>query len=390
MSKPKVIVVGAGSFGVWTAYQLLQKGIDVHLFDAWGPGHARASSGGETRVIRSVYGDDEIYVKLVAESLKLWRHYDQAWQTQLYVETGNLWLISGEDDRYLKLALPHLQKAKLDIENLTLKRAKAAYPQINFSDISSVYLEKEAGLLNARQACQEVCRRFVAAGGHYQQAKVAPGILQNGRLSQLRLSNQSQVQADQYIFACGPWLPKLFPALLAPQLEISRQEVYYFGTPMGQQDFQFPKLPVWIDFGSDIYYGIPDHQHRGFKLADDTRRSSIDPDTIDRMPNPDRLATARRYLQHRFPALKNAPLLESRVCQYTNTTDGHFLIDRHPEASNVWIAGAGCGHGFKMGPAIGKYISNLITEERTIEPFFRLNKNRARPTQASQFKAHRS
>lgn len=391
MASQKIIVIGAGAFGVWTAYQLLEKGIQVQLIDAWGPGHSRASSGGETRVIRSVYGSDGIYVGLAAEAIKLWEQYDQEWQTKHFVKTGNLWLISGDDDAYLQSALPHLKAHQLPIEELPLATARQQYPQINFEDIRKVYLETEAGLLYARQACQEVCKRFIAKGGQYQQAEVHLGEIKNGQLKSISLSDQSQLQADQYVFACGPWLPKIFPNLLQQHLTLSRQEVYYFATPpAATTSFQSAALPVWIDLGESVYYGIPNSQHRGFKLADDSRRESIDPDTTDRVPRIENIERSRAYLSHRFPSLGQAALIESRVCQYTNTADGHFIIDRHPEADNLWIAGAGCGHAFKMGPAIGKYISNIVVGQEAILPFFKLDRLNRLQTKSSQFQGHQS
>jgi glycine/D-amino acid oxidase-like deaminating enzyme len=179
------------------------------------------------------------------------------------------------------------------------------------------------------------------------------------------LAYGSPLEADIYVFACGPWLPSLFPIPVRP----TRQEVFFFGTPAGWRD-----LPVWIESGERFFYGIPGNDHRGFKIADDTRGEPFDPTSGERTPTPETLERVRRHLALRFPALAGAPLLESRVCQYENSPDGHLLIGRHPELRNVWIVGGGSGHGFKLGPAVGEHVAALVLGEAEPLPLFRLDR----------------
>ncbi|HYS77692.1 MAG TPA: FAD-dependent oxidoreductase, partial [Candidatus Dormibacteraeota bacterium] len=129
--KPRVAVVGAGAFGGWTALHLVRRGARVTLIDAWGPGNSRASSGGETRIIRATYGPDRVYVDMVARSLQLWREFQERAGRPLFRKIGVLWL-AGQDDRYERAALPLLREAGLDVEELTRAAAAARYPQINF------------------------------------------------------------------------------------------------------------------------------------------------------------------------------------------------------------------------------------------------------------------
>jgi glycine/D-amino acid oxidase-like deaminating enzyme len=140
----------------------------------------------------------------------------------------------------------------------------------------------------------------------------------------------------------------------------TRQEVFFFGTPAGDPRFTEAQLPTWIDGGKNPFFGVPGNHWRGFKIADDTRGQVIDPSTVEREISQEKLANARAYLRMRFPALANAPLLESRVCQYENSTDHNFILDRHPEAENVWLAGGGSGHGFKHGPVIGEMVADAV------------------------------
>src|SRR6185369_2977514 len=181
-------------------------------------------------------------------------------------------------------------------------------------------------------------------------------------LDAIELADGSSLAASNYVFACGAWLPKVFPRLLAPRIFPTRQEVFFFSTPAGDARFSAPVLPGWADFnGGDIFYGMPDLEARGFKVAHDRHGPAIDPDRGDRQASPGALADARAYLARRFPALAGAQLNEERVCQYENSSNGDLLIDRHPTANNVFLVGAGSGHGFKHGPEIGRYAAELVT-----------------------------
>jgi glycine/D-amino acid oxidase-like deaminating enzyme len=356
---PRVAVIGAGVFGGWTALHLLRRGASVTLVDAWGPGNARASSGGETRVIRGMYGSDAIYVDWVVRSFELWKEAESSWEYPLYTPTGALWMFRGSD-AYARSSLPLLEERGLPANRLAPEDAARRFPAIDFGGVNAIYHEERAGFIAARDACARLAEAFAAAGGRYRAARAEPGDIANGALGGVALSDGSTLEADHYVFACGPWLGRLFPELLGGALNPTRQEVYYFGTPPGSEAFSPENFPVWIDFGERVFYGIPGNRGHGFKIADDTRGLSVDPTDMERAPSPDGVRRARQLLGERFPALADAPLLESRVCQYTNSPDGHFVLDRHPEADNLWLAGGGSGHGFKLGPAVGEHLADRI------------------------------
>jgi len=350
---------------------LLRRGARVTLLDAWGPGHSRASSGGETRIIRATYGPDRIYVRLVARSLQLWQENGERWRRPLFHKTGVLWMV-GPDDRYERSALPLLEEAGLAFERLETKEAARRFPPINLEGVNWAIYESNAGYLTARIACAAVLEAFLAEGGEYRQLAVEPGAIENGAMRGLKLSDGSTLAADRYVFACGPWLGKLFPAELGDLIQPTRQEVFFFGTPPGDGRFSEESLPAWIDNGKRIFYGIPGNQGRGFKIADDSHGAAFDPTSGERTPSSAGVAAARAYLAMRFPALKGAPLVEARVCQYENSRDGHYILDRHPTAANVWVVGGGSGHGFKNGPALGEMTAAIVLEEKPVEPFFAL------------------
>jgi glycine/D-amino acid oxidase-like deaminating enzyme len=360
-AKLHVAVVGAGAFGGWTALSLLARGARVTLFDAWGPGNARASSGGESRVIRGMYGPDRLYSEWVARSFPVWQEAKARWGIRLYHPTGCLWMFQV-DDGYARASLPLLEEVGLPAVELSVAEARRRWPQVRFDGIRTVFYEEHAGFLLARRACQVVAAAVAGEGGEVRIAAVRPGPVSGGRMAGLALPDGSLFTADAYVFACGPWLGRLFPEEVGERVRPTRQEVFFFGTPEGDTRFDPPALPIWIDFGERIFYGIPGTESRGFKLADDTRGAPIDPTADERLVTPSLLAEAREVLARRFPDLASAPVVETRVCQYENSPDGHLLVDRHPGAENAWLVGGGSGHGFKLGPALGEHVAALVVD----------------------------
>ncbi len=358
----RVAVIGAGAFGGWTALHLRRAGAEVTLIDAWGPGNSRASSGGETRVIRSLYGSDHIYVEWVARALELWRENQKQWQAPVYHQAGALWLMSG-DDAFVRSSAPVARKLGLQVDPVEIADAKKRYPQINFEGVDKVYFETQAGYLKAREACRAVRDQFVREGGRYVQATADPGALESGPLETLALEGGETVAADRFVFACGPWLGRLFPDVIGESVRPTRQEVFFFGVPSGDSRFDPETFPVWLGSDERAFYGFPNIDRRGVKIADDTRGPDFDPTDGDRRPSAEGAESARRFLGRRFPALRDAPLTEARVCQYENSPDHDLIIDRHPRASNVWIAGGGSGHGFKLGPAAGEHTAQCVLEQ---------------------------
>ena len=345
-------------FGAWIAYQLQRRGKSVVLLDAYGAANSRASSGGESRIIRMGYGVDEIYTRWAMRSLELWRKFLGQIDEPLFHRTGVLWMARGEDP-YSLSTLRTLQTCGVPFEKLSRAELERRYPQISFGDITWAMLEPDSGVLMARRAVQRVVDAAVKAGVDY-------------RIDRIEPQDRSRVPANTYVFACGPWLPKLFPGLLKERIQPTRQEVFFFGVPCSDRRFSAPQMPTWIDFAGEVY-GVPDLENRGFKVGPDRHGVAFDPDTGDRLASAQGLDAARKFLAQRFPALKEAPVVETRVCQYENTSNGDFLIDRHPQFENVWLVGGGSGHGFKHGPALAEYVAARILEGGAPEPRFTLS-----------------
>jgi glycine/D-amino acid oxidase-like deaminating enzyme len=367
-----VVVVGAGVFGAWTAWELRRRGQRVLLVDAVGPAHARASSGGESRMTRSIYGADVLYTRMALDSLKEWRWLSGRSGLPVLHPTGVL-MFFRQQEAFATRSIEVHRELGLPLAVLDSGELQRRYPQVRWNGVEFGLLETGFGALMARRAVQSLVAEFVAAGGEYRVAAIDPPAAGNG-LTGLRTRAGDTLRARNFVFACGPWLPALLPELLRAKIFPTRQEVFFFATPPGDDCYLPAHLPGWADFNSgDIYYGFPDLESRGFKIANDRHGVQFDPDTGDRQVTAAGLADVRAYLGLRFPALAAQPLVESRVCQYENSSNGDLLIDRHPGFENAVLVGAGSGHGFKHGPAVGRYTADLITGRLPVaEPRFSL------------------
>jgi len=360
------VVVGAGVFGAWTALHLRRSGRTVALVDTYGAGNSRSSSGGESRILRMGYGADEIYTRWAMRSRELWLAlFEQIGRPELFQNTGVLWTPPPGDPRAASIVTA-FENCGVAFEQLAPAELAQAFPQLRFRDERIGLYETQAGVILARRAVQAVVAQAIQQGVEYRQESV------------------SQIpDAGVVIYACGPWLPKIFPEILGGRIRVTRQEVFFFGPPAGDPSFAPPRMPAWTDITDEHgAYTLPDLENRGFKLAFDRHGEEFDPDSGDRAVRG--LAEARAFLAERFPALAGAPLVESRVCQYENTSNGDFLIDRHPELPNVWLVGGGSGHGFKHGPAVGEYVSARLDGRVAAEPRFSLS-TKAREHQRSVF-----
>lgn len=362
-----IVVVGAGVFGAWTAEHLRRKGKRVLLIDQMGPANARASSGGESRMTRGTYGRDEIYTRMALASLEEWKRLSKRSALPLFHQHGVLFCFQEMVD-YARESIAVHRQLNLPLEQLDSATLAQRWPQMNFDGITFGLFEPEFGALMARRAVEETVARFRESGGEYQLAHAAPGATNDYVL----LDGQAQ-PAEAVVWACGPWLPKVFPDVLGDRIFVTRQEIAFIAPPDGDDRFEPEHLPGWADFnGGDLYYGFPNLEGRGFKLARDTHGAPFDPDTGDRRISDDGAALLRAFADRRFPALASRPFTEFRVCQYENSSNGDFLIDRHPTVANAYLLGGGSGHGFKHGPEVGRMMAELVVNGTAPDPRFSL------------------
>jgi sarcosine oxidase len=364
-----VAVIGAGVFGAWTAWHLARRGRRVLLVDAYGPGNARASSAGESRIIRMGYGADELYTRWSQRSLVQWKEFFAATRQALFHETGVLWL-AGKRDARVEQTVETLRRCGVPFQELSRAELERRYPQIGLDGITKGLLEPHGGVLMARRAVAGVVEDALRGSMEYRVAQIAEPRAP-GPISAVMTKSGERIGAEHFVFACGAWLGKLFPEVLGGRIFPSRQEVFFFGVPAEDSRFAPPSLPTWL-FQEDEIYGMPDLESRGLKIAVDRHGERVDPDTQSRVASVEGANEARRFVEQRFPALRGAPIVETRVCQYENTWNGDFLIDRHPDMENVWLVGGGSGHGFKHGPVVGEYVAARVLEGAEGEARFSL------------------
>jgi glycine/D-amino acid oxidase-like deaminating enzyme len=363
-----VIVVGAGAFGGWTAYYLRQLGASVKLVDAYGPGNSRATSGDETRGVRSSYGDKGIWAELwmgwANEAIDRWTRFDAEWgremKVRLFFNTGDM-IFRSRPEPFTTRTQELWKKLRIPYEVLKAEDVARAYPAFNLTDTTVVLHDRRAGVVRARRACEVVAEAFRQAGGEVLMGYATLGDRDGNRLQNIKTTGPAAtLTGDIFVFALGPWFPKAFPQLMGPRIRTPLGYVHYFGTPPGDDRFTFPNLPSYNFPGVTGWPALPP-DNRGFRarLRGDT---PTDPDTSQRAFDRSKDKLAREFVKQHFPLLADAPLLETRACHYELSASRNFIIDRHPEFSNVWLAGGGSAEGFKFGPVLGEYIAKRVLE----------------------------
>ena len=364
-STADVAVIGAGAFGGWTALYLREMGHRVTLIDAYGAGNARAASGGETRQIRAQYGEREIYTRWVMQAFDRWEARQREWGgLPLFYRTGQLTL-APQWSEYLRASKSVLDSHGIDNEVVPHDELPRRFPQFNHADFEFGFYVPSTGVLMARRACFAVASAFERGGGTLITARAELGRRTGGKLLELDLSTHESVSADTFVFACGPWLPKVFPSVMKNKLDTPRRITFWYGVPADDDRFLYPNCPTW---GMPRVYGFPSIEGRGWKVAPSFDHVPFDPDTGERIVTAEEVDETREFVTRAFPALAGQPVLESRVCQYESSVDSHFIVDRHPELENVWIVGGGSGHGYKHGIMMGEYAAHrVVGDDRSPE-----------------------
>jgi sarcosine oxidase len=355
---PSAVVVGAGVFGGSLALRLVSSGWDVTLVEQYPPGHVRAASGGESRLIRFSHGETGWYTRSSRRALELWRELERETDRELFVPTGVAWFLSAahgwgdESERVLR-------EQGIAVERLEPAEGARLFPSFDGAALDSILYEPDAGVLRARDATQAIAALAIERGARFVTGTAQP---EADRV----LIDGERLEADRVVWAGGAWLAGLFPGIV--DLRVTRQDVYFFGTPAG---WEAPGVPAWVDFDNGVY-GVGELDGRGFKASPDREGPSFDPDAGERIPSKEKEAEAREYLALRFPALAGAPLIGTRSCPYSLTEDTNFLIASQPEHPSVWLFGGGSGHGFKHGPALAEYVEKLLNGEEEPDPMFAL------------------
>jgi glycine/D-amino acid oxidase-like deaminating enzyme len=352
MPRPAAIVVGAGVFGAALADRLARSDWDVTLVDQFDPGDSRASSGGESRLLRCSHGTDRWHARSAWRARELWRELDP----ELLVESGIVWLAhrtgGWEDDS--EAVLRH---EGIPVERLSVEEAARLLPGLAGDDLEFALFEPAAGVLRAQPAVKALVARATTHGARLIQAQaVTDG-------DHVRLRDGQRLGADRVVWACGAWLPTLFPGLV--HLRVTRQDLVFLEPP--SPEWRTPPTPGWVDYDG-AFYGTGDLDGHGVKLAPDVEGPDFDPHTDERQASPESVTRAREYAKHRFPELADAPLSGAQACQYELTADTRFIAAPHPEHERVWIVGGGSGHGFKHAPALAEHVAAAIAGDAAPDP----------------------
>lgn len=355
--RPGAIVVGAGVIGAATALALARDGWAVTLLERATPGHAGASSGGESRLLRSSHGENRWYTELAWRARDGWRDVERESGREVFAETGLVWFARDADGWEADSARV-LTEVGVPVERLAPDRVAELYPSVRTDDLAFGLWEPHAGVLRAARATRALADLAVRAGATL---RVGADARPDGTAVRL---GSDVLRADRVVWACGPWLGPLFPGRLA--LTVTQQDTCWFSAAAA---WRADRVPAWVDFVGAAY-GTGDLDGHGFKCSTDRQGPPFDPDRDDRLPRPEHLDAARDLLAHRFPGLAGAPLQGTRTCQYATTVDTEFLIAPLDDDHGVWVAGGGSGHAFKHGPALGAYVAEVVAGTRPPDPRF--------------------
>jgi glycine/D-amino acid oxidase-like deaminating enzyme len=347
-------IVGSGIFGASLAYRLARDGWEVTLYERHAPGHAAAASGGESRLIRYSHGADHWYARSAWRSRELWRELEAETGRELLVESGIAWFAHSADGWEARSERV-LRAEGIPVERLEPEAGRELFPSFEPGELSFILWEPSAGVLRARDATLATVEAATRAGVRLEQETVVPG----------------SVEGDVVVWACGAWLAEL----LDTPMRVTKQDTLYFAA----DGWPTPPVPAWVDYDHAIY-GHGDLDRLGVKVAPDAEGPPFDPELGERIVSPENERAARAYLAKRFPALLDAPLAHSTVCQYALTTDTNFIIAPRPDHEREWILGGGSGHGFKHGPALGEYAALVVTGRAEPDERFRLGPRSSGPS----------
>jgi glycine/D-amino acid oxidase-like deaminating enzyme len=361
----RIIVVGAGINGVTAAIELKKRGHDVVLVDPGPLPHPLAASTDISKAVRAAYGADEDYTALAERSIKLWRKWNQEFDTQLYNEVGVMFVRQRElkpgDFEYESFKT--LEHRGHKVERINSARSWKRFPAWNPELYLDGVLELEAGYAESGRVVATLIRRAKSLGIELlEDARFSKLDERDHGVSGIVLSNGERIASDLVVMTVGAWTPYLLP-FAKKFFRASGQPVFHL-QPRQPELFAPECFPV---FGADItttgYYGFPINRDGVMKIANHGSGREMSPEPSKRAVTPEEEKNLREFLSSTFPALADAPIVYSHVCMYCDTHDGHFWIARDPDRRGLIIAAGDCGHGFKFAPVLGEIIADAVEEK---------------------------
>jgi sarcosine oxidase len=354
----EAVIVGAGTFGASLAWWLARKGDSVTLVDQFEPGDPRASSGGETRIYRCAHGSDSDYTAMARRARALWHELEDESGQEVLVECGMAWFAHSEDG-WEAASARTLAAQDIAVQRLATADAGGLFPSYRGDDLAFVLFEPEGGVFRAERSIKTLAGQAMTHGARIVRSRATP------EGATVVLEDSTRLEADAVVWACGPWLPKLFPDLVS--LRVTQQELFFFD---GGPAWRAPGIPAWVDYELSRA-GTGDIDDVGVKAFIDDEGPALDPDAD--LPTTTRSEPdVRAYLRDRFPALAEAPLVRTRSCRYEITADTRLIGAQHPDQPSVWIVGGGSGHGFKLGPPMAERVAEAIASGTALPEGFAL------------------
>ncbi|XP_033749069.1 peroxisomal sarcosine oxidase-like [Pecten maximus] len=356
-----VIVVGAGIVGSYTAYHARKAGKTTLLLEQFPLPHNRGSSHGQSRTIRSAYGAQEYYTKMMNKAFRMWKELEEQSNKKLLRQTGLL-CIGQKGVNYLDETAKCLQKNKTPFRRLDDENFQATYPMLSFSPgIGGAVVDCSAGFLLAGRALTAIQNQYRKIGGLLKDGEKMVEIIP-GEVIRVR-TDVGLYQAKTIVLCVGPWAKKVLTKLgVAVPLQTQKIKVCYWKEkiPGTFSSRQFPVFSQVNAIGPYLVYGVPCEEYPDLVKVCLHYGPAVDPDYRDTVDDNWVKEALQKYVIEHLPGLEPYPVI-TESCIYTNTPDEDFILDRHPSWGNIVIGAGFSGHGFKLAPVVGEILSKMAT-----------------------------
>ncbi|MEX0717593.1 MAG: N-methyl-L-tryptophan oxidase [Planctomycetaceae bacterium] len=371
------IVLGVGGFGGGAFHHLARRGANVLGIERFDVAHDRGSSHGETRVIRKAYFEHPDYVPLLHRAYDLWADLAAESGRTLFHQCGLL-LAGPPQGPTIAGAKFAAEKYGLEIEDLDAADFGERFPGLRIPEGCAAVLETIAGYLEVENCVRTHIESAQAAGGVLHTGETVTGWKSDGRTVRV-VTDRDAYEAASLVVTAGPWASQLLTDL-GVKLEVRRKPFLWCPVANDLYDAARP-CPAWFyelpGFGE--FYAIPSIDGRTIKTAEHTGGALVDdPLAVDRGLHPDDVERLAEFLRLSAPDVDPRPVRHS-ICMYTNSPDGHFLVDRLPGVENVVFGAGFSGHGFKFTSVLGEALAEMALEGRTELPVEFLSLKRFAP-----------
>ncbi len=359
----EILIVGAGIFGLSSAIALAQRKYKVTILNPDTIPHHMAASTDISKVVRMAYGSDEDYTEMAEICIEKWKNWNDLFDQKLFFQVGFLLLCKHDLDHpsqsFERESFHALTSRGHSIELLDQKDIQNRFPAVNHLMYEAATFNPIAGYVHSSQVIRALAAYAKKLGVDIHCQTVKKIKINKGKVNGVTTIEGKVFHSDSIIIAAGAYTPFLVPGLL-PNMRITGHPIFWLRLEDNHK-FIPPALSV---FGADIsntgWYGFPYNELGIIKLGKHSAGTVLHPVTDDRYVLPAEVEEMRNFLMMTFPDLSHAPLVYTRKCLYTDTLDGHFWIDHHPEIKGLMVSTGGSGHAMKMGPILGEITADVF------------------------------